>query len=57
MEEEGRWEWTGGRGAGDVLDDEEEDEDDDDGDGDLQFALLIVGKEEPGPGVRWSVTP
>ena len=29
VEEEGRWEWTGGRGAGDVLDDDEEEEEDD----------------------------
>ena len=51
----------------DYKDDDGDDYDDDDSnvaddvinddDGDLYFALLIVGKEEPGPGVRWSVTP
>ena len=38
MEEEGRWEWTGGRGAGDVLDDDGDvgdDNDDDGGDDDV----------------------
>ena len=24
---------------------------------DLHFALLVVGEEEPGPGVWWPVTP
>ena len=38
MEEEGRWQWTGGRGVGDVLDEEGEEEEDDDDGGDVDDA-------------------